>query len=108
MIQTALLTAVGFLLATPALAETQVILAGNLLADVGVGPTGPATITVTDGRIVSIAKGMDRAALPANATVIDLSNRTVLPGLIDLHVHLTGDPGGDFRDEAVDPDEWAL
>ena len=32
----------------------------------------------------------------------------MLPGLIDLHVHLTGDPGGDFRDEAVDPDEWGV
>ena len=40
--------------------------------------------------------------------VVDLSSKTVLPGLIDLHVHLTGDPGGDFRDEAVDSDEWGV
>ena len=43
---------------------------------------------------------------PAGARLIDLSTKTVLPGLIDAHVHLAGDPGGDYRDEAVDTDEW--
>ncbi len=108
MIRAALFATASLLLASPASADTQVILAGNLIADANTGPTGPATITVTDGRITGIAKGNDRATLPADATVIDLSSQTVLPGLIDLHVHLTGDPGGDFRDEAVDPDEWGV
>jgi imidazolonepropionase-like amidohydrolase len=108
MIRAALFATVTLLLVTPALADTQVILAGNLIADANAGPTGPATITVTDGRITNIAKGLDRTGIPADATVIDLSTKTVLPGLIDLHVHLTGDPGGDFRDEAVDPDEWGV
>ena len=108
MIRTALFATASLLLASPVFADTQVVLAGNLIADAATGPTGPATITVTDGRITAIAKGMDRSALPADATVIDLSTKTVLPGLIDLHVHLTGDPGGDFRDEAVDPDEWGV
>ena len=108
MIRTALFATASLLLASPVFADTQVVLAGNLIADAATGPTGPATITVTDGRITAIAKGMDRSALPADATVIDLSTKTVLPGLIDLHVHLTGDPGGDYRDEAVDPDEWGV
>jgi imidazolonepropionase-like amidohydrolase len=108
MVRSALFATASLLLASPCFAETQIILAGNLIADAGVGPTGPATITVTDGRIINIVKGVDSVALPAGATVIDLSTKTVLPGLIDLHVHLTGDPGGDFRDEAVDPDEWGV
>src|SRR3546814_9736818 len=29
-------------------------------------------------------------------------------GLVDLHVHLTGDPGDDYRAAAVDPDEWGV
>ena len=33
-----------------------------------------------------------KLAIPAGATIIDLGNRTVLPGLIDMHTHLTGDP----------------
>ena len=108
MIRAALFATASLMLASPAIAETQVILAGNLIADANAGATGPATITVTDGRIVSIVKGVDRAALPADANVVDLTTKTLLPGLIDLHVHLTGDPGGDFRDEAVDPDEWGV
>ena len=108
MIRSALIATTSLLFVSPAFADTQMILAGNLIADPNAGPTGPATITVTDGRITNIAKGLDRSGIPADATVIDLSTKTVLPGLIDLHVHLTGDPGGDFRDEAVDPDEWGV
>jgi len=33
-----------------------------------------------------------QASLPAGTRVIDHSQRTVLPGLIDAHVHITGAP----------------
>jgi imidazolonepropionase-like amidohydrolase len=92
--------------AAPALAETVVIHAGSVVADAAGEASGPATITVTDGRIVSIADGIQAA--PAGVEVVDLSGKTVAPGLIDLHVHLTGDPGGDFWKEAVEPDEWGV
>lgn len=87
-------------------AETSVIYAGRLITDADSGTGGPATITVTDGRITGIAQG--RQPAPAGATIHDLSTKTILPGLIDLHVHLTGDPGGDYRSEAVEPDEWGV
>lgn len=108
MKRTALLlaSAVGAIITTPALAQTTVIHAGRLITDPAQGLGGPATITVTDGVITSVAAGHQPA--PAGATLIDQSQRTVMPGLIDLHVHLTGDPGGDFRNEAVDPDEWGV
>ena len=89
-----------------ALAQTSIIYAGRLIADADGGTSGAATITVTDGRITAIAAG--RQPAPAGATVHDLSGKTVLPGLIDLHVHLTADPGGDFRNEAIEPDEWGV
>lgn len=102
----ALLAAAGALVATPALAETVVIHAGAVVTDAASEPRGPSTITVTDGRIVSIADGIQPA--PAEAEVVALTDKTVLPGLIDLHVHLTGDPGGDFWKEAVEPEEWGV
>lgn len=96
----------ALLAAQPALAETTVIHAGRLITDPAAAPAGPSTITVVNGRITAIAAGLQPA--PEGATLIDLSSRTVLPGLIDLHVHLTGDPGGEFWREAVDPDEWGV
>ena len=105
----ALLALAAALAATPAMAQTPdtiVIHAGSVVADAAGEASGPATITVTDGRIVSIAEGIQPA--PAGTQVVDLSGKTVAPGLIDLHVHLTGDPGGDFWKEAVEPDEWGV
>ena len=87
-------------------AETQIIHAGRLITDAASGVSGPATITVTDGRITSITQGHQPA--PEGASVIDLSTKTVMPGLIDMHVHLSGDPSGEFWREAVDPDEWGV
>ena len=50
--------------------------------------TGPAEILVQDNRIARIERSVKR---PPGAQVIDLSERTVSPGFIDTHVHLTMD-----------------
>jgi imidazolonepropionase-like amidohydrolase len=106
MLRSSLVVSVSLAICAPAQAATQAIIVGNLIPDAASGPTGPAVILIEDGRIKEIAKG---SANPFQAdNVVDLSVKTVVPGLIDLHVHLTGDPGGDFRDEAVDPDEWGV
>ena len=106
MFRSILFASVSLAIAVPLSAATQALIIGNLIPDATSGPTGPAVILVEDGRIKEIAKG---SANPFQAdSVVDLSTKTVVPGLIDLHVHLTGDPGGDFRDEAVDPDEWGV
>ena len=92
-------------MAAPLAAETVAIRAGSVITDAASEPTGPATILVNDGRIVSITPG--HGTVTADRT-IDLASKTVLPGLIDLHTHLTGDPGGDFWKEATEPDEWGV
>lgn len=92
-------------LAAPLAAETVAIRAGSVITDAASEPSGPATILVTDGKIVAITPGHGATAADRE---IDLKTKTVLPGLIDLHTHLTGDPGGDFWKEATEPDEWGV
>ncbi len=78
------------LAATPATAKTVVVRAAHMV-DVLAGRTvDNVAVVITDGRITAVGKAGD--AVPAGAETIDLGARTLLPGLIDMHVHLTGDP----------------
>ena len=94
------------LLGSTAHAKTTVIYAARVITDASKPAQGPSTVVVTDDRITAITPG--RAEAPAGADIVDLGDKTLLPGLVDLHVHLTGDPGGDYRSEAVNPDEWGV
>ncbi len=66
--------------------------AGRLLDRPGTAARGPSTIVVRAGKIAEVRAG--HVAPPAGATLIDLRDRFVLPGLIDSHVHLDSDAGG--------------
>jgi len=87
------LTALALALtASPAFAATKAIRAGKAIDPAGKVITN-AVIVVENDRIVSIGTG----APPAGAEVIDLTRFTVVPGLIDVHTHMTyfwdGTPG---------------
>lgn len=70
-------------------AERTVVRAGRLVdVDAGEVRVGQR-ITVEGGRVVSVTP--DNGDLPSGVRVLDLSDRTVLPGLIDVHAHLVGE-----------------
>jgi imidazolonepropionase-like amidohydrolase len=76
--------------ATSANAETYAIQAGRLIVDAAQPARGPSTIIVENGRVSRIESGF---SAPAGAVVVDERNRTVLPGMTDVHVHLTYNAG---------------
>lgn len=78
------------LLAGTASADVTLIHAGQLLAVPGKAPASNMTIIVEDDRITGVQKGFVEAE---DATVIDLRDKFVLPGLMDMHVHLQGQLG---------------
>ncbi len=75
-----MLTAAGFA------AEPQIAVHAHRLLDVRTGTVSDAFIVIEGDRIRSV-----EAVAPSGARIIDLGNATVLPGLIDSHVHLEAD-----------------
>jgi imidazolonepropionase-like amidohydrolase len=102
MPRAASLTLLALLVSIPpaapaAAAEWTVVHAGRLLAVPGQAPEAERSVIVRDGRVVEVRAGfVDAASVGAEGDaveIVDLSRHFVLPGLIDAHVHLTGELG---------------
>lgn len=68
------------------------IRAGAVIDGTGAAPVKNAVILIRGARIAAVGTNV---TIPPNATVIDLSGLTVLPGFIDAHVHLASRTLGD-------------
>ncbi|SFP92085.1 metal-dependent hydrolase family protein [Sphingomonas rubra] len=93
--------AVTALMAGSALAQSgnvTYVQAGALLDRPGEAPRGNSTVVVRDGKVAEVLPGF--VAPLAGAKLVDLRDRFVLPGLVDLHVHLWG-VGGDPMKERL-------
>ena len=89
-------------LAPLSLADTIIIHAGQLLTVAGADVVANHTIVVEDERIVAIREGFAEASeFEGNVTVIDLHDQFVLPGLMDMHVHLQGEMGPENEKEEL-------
>ncbi|MGB5689283.1 MAG: amidohydrolase family protein [Woeseiaceae bacterium] len=86
LVQLALLA----LVSGPAIADVTLIHAGKLLAIPGRAPATNMTIIIEDDRITGVQQGFVEAP---DARVIDLRDKFVMPGLMDMHVHLQGQLG---------------
>lgn len=79
-------TALAAGLAVPASARDVVIHAGSMIDGISRTPRKQVSILVKDDRIVEIRDGF---VTPAGVEVIDLSGKTVLPGFIECHDHIS-------------------
>ena len=90
---------VASLLAAPLTADAQhipttgrgtvVLRAARVIDGTGAAPIQNGVVVITDDKIVAV--GVDgRVQIPAGARRIDLGDVTILPGFIDMHVHLLG------------------
>ncbi|PNS08997.1 metal-dependent hydrolase family protein [Solilutibacter silvestris] len=80
----------GLAVVAPVRADTVVVSAAKMIDVVAGRVVDRPQVVVTDGRITAVGHQGD--AIPTGARRIDLGSRTLLPGLIDMHVHLTLDP----------------
>ena len=74
-------------------AQTVIIHAGELLAVPGEPPLSKQTLVIQQGKVAEIRAGYLPGVAGEEAELIDLSGAFVMPGFIDLHVHLTGQSG---------------
>lgn len=84
--------------------EVKTVLeAGYVLAEPGDGYLRNRSITIEDGRIVSVDRGFKNH--PEDVRVIDLRDAYVIPGLIDSHVHLLSEFSPTSRLRILDTSE---
>jgi imidazolonepropionase-like amidohydrolase len=85
-------TSIALLLAcaTAAANETNIAIKAAHMVDVRSGTLVDDAVILIRGERITAAGS--KLAIPAGTQVIDLGNKTLLPGLIDAHTHITGNP----------------
>lgn len=73
--------------------KIKAIKAGKLIDVISGEVLKNQIILIDSNTIIGIGSNI---SIPKNAEIIDLSNATVLPGLIDCHTHITSQPSGDY------------
>ncbi|HEY0054284.1 MAG TPA: amidohydrolase family protein [Pedobacter sp.] len=89
-------------------AQRKLIYCGSVLDGINPNPQAQMTIVIDGNKILEIKKGFEQAI--SSETVIDLKNKTVLPGLIDMHVHLSTETNPNRYTEGfrLNPEDFAL
>jgi len=88
--------------------QTTYIHCGKLINGITPDPLLEMTIVTEGDKIINISKGY--TAVPTGSKLIDLKNRTVMPGLIDAHVHISGETSRNryTEDFVLNPEDFAF
>ena len=85
--------------------EKPLAFKGALIYTISGAPIQNGVLLVHKGKIVSV--GAAGSTIPADAIVMDVSGKIIMPGLVDSHSHLGGPEGGDAS-AALNPDARAM
>jgi len=90
--------------------EIVVIKGGNLIDGTGARPLKNSVVAIEGTRIAAVGKEGDvDVSKKAKKTEIDASGKTVMPGLIDSHLHLMGMKTDRYlEEEIVRPQQLSL
>jgi imidazolonepropionase-like amidohydrolase len=98
----AVAASIAFASSSWAAESVTLIHAGELLAVPGQAPGRNKTIIIEDGQIADVRNGFVEAeSIDGGAAVIDLRDKFVLPGLMDMHVHLQFELGPENDRDAL-------
>ncbi len=67
------------------------LVGAQLIDGTGAAPVADSVVVIRDGRVES-AGSRDAIPIPEGAEVVDATGKTVIPGLVNLHVHYRGGP----------------
>lgn len=84
------LAVILLLSASPAVAEPVFVTASRMIDPASGRAVANPAIVIDGGKVLSVGSALTMKP-PAGATLIDLGDKTILPGLIDMHTHLIGD-----------------
>jgi imidazolonepropionase-like amidohydrolase len=102
-IRNSVLTCLLLLFATSLVAEVKVLKNFTLIDGTGHDPVAHAAMIVDNGRIVWVGPAAQLKA-PPSAQIVDLQGKYVMPGIIDLHVHLGATIGLDQNEKFFTPE----
>ncbi|GGP57245.1 amidohydrolase family protein [Shewanella saliphila] len=94
-------TAIGFKDKADVPRGTVVFVSGKVITMENDQVIDNGVVIVKDNKISQV--GDETLAIPDNAQVIDISGKTIMPGLFDAHAH-----GGQADDEIIPQQNWAL
>ena len=82
--------------AGPQAKKLVAVKAARLIDGLGGARVSNAVVLIENDRITAVGAGL---SIPSGAQVIDLGSATILPGFIDCHTHITGQPGDNFYED---------
>ena len=78
----------------------MLVLSGGRVLDPSTGRDGVADVVIEDGRVSRVGPGAAAGASGERVRVVDVAGKWVLPGLVDLHVHLR-EPGQEYKEDVA-------